>query len=103
LIRVVNAGCKAAQVADNADLVQVVAGAATPIAQLLADGAAVVLVDTDAEALARAVRRAGPGARLAVFVGDPDEASVRAHAEVMALELFGAPGEMNENRFSSPR
>ena len=65
-------------------------GAATPIAQLLADGAAVVLVDVDAAALARAARAVGPGARLALFVGDPEEGSVRAAAEVMGAELFGS-------------
>ena len=66
-----------------------VAGADTPIADLLAAGAAVVLVDPDAEALGRAVRAAGPDARLAIFVGDPQEGSVRAVAELMAGEVFG--------------
>jgi len=89
-------------VADGPARVEVVAGAATPIAQLLADGVAVVLVDADAEALVEAARRAGAGARLALFVGDPDEASVRAAADMMGAELF-ASGEMDENRFSSPR
>jgi hypothetical protein len=87
---------------DRAAGVTVVAGAATPIAQLLADGVAVVLVDADAEALMAAARRAGAGARLALFVGDPEEDSVRAAADMMGAELF-APGEMDENRFSSPR
>jgi len=79
-------------VVDSAARVTVVAGAATPIAQLLAEGAAVVLVDTDAEALARAAREAGPDARLALFVGDPQEGSVRAAAEQMGAELFGSAG-----------
>ena len=70
----------------------VVAGAATPIADLLEAGTAVVLVDPDAEALGRAVRAAGPGARLAVFVGDPEAGSVRVAAEVMGVELFGSTG-----------
>jgi len=77
---------------DSGVRVAVVAGAATPIAQLLAEGAAVVLVDTDAEALARAARQAGPDARLALFVGDPEEGSVRAAAELMGAELFGSAG-----------
>jgi hypothetical protein len=77
---------------DSAVRVTVVAGAATPIAQLLAEGAAVVLVDTDAGALARAARQAGPDARLALFVGDPEEGSVRAAAELMGAELFGSAG-----------
>ena len=77
---------------DSGVRVAVVAGAATPIAQLLAEGAAVVLVDTDAEALARAAQQAGPDARLALFVGDPEEGSVRAAAELMGAELFGSAG-----------
>ena len=77
---------------DSGVRVAVVAGAATPIAQLLAEGAAVVLVDTDAEALARAAQQAGPDARLALFVGDPQEGSVRAAAELMGAELFGSAG-----------
>ena len=76
---------------DSAPSFSVVAGAATPIAHLLADGAAVVLVDPDAEALSRVARQAGPGARLALFVGDPEERSVLAAAELMGAELFGSP------------
>lgn len=72
--------------------VVVVAGAATPVSDVLATGVAVVLVDTDAEALARAARQAGPDARLALFVGDPEEGSVRAAAELMGAELFGSAG-----------
>lgn len=86
------AGAKLAQVVDSAAGVTVVAGAATPIAQLLADGVAVVLVDTDAEALARVAREAGPDARLALFVGDPEEGSVWSAAEIMGAELFGSAG-----------
>lgn len=70
----------------------VVAGAATPVAELLAGGIAVVLIDADAAALARAARAAGPHARLALFVGDPEEGSVRAAAETMGAELFGSAG-----------
>lgn len=90
----VNGGCQAAAVVDGEGdsqaRVAVVAGAATPIAQLLAEGTAVVLVDADAEALADAARRAGPGARLALFVGDPEEGSVQVAAEMMGAELFGS-------------
>ena len=67
-------------------------GAATPVADLLATGVAVVLVDADAAALARAARAAGPEARLALFVGDPDQGSVRAAAEAMGAELFDSAG-----------
>ena len=78
--------------ADESPTFAVVQGAATPIAHLLASGVAVVLVDPDAAALARAAQDAGPDARLALFVGDPEEGSVRAAAEVMGAELFGSAG-----------
>ena len=79
-------------VSDESPTFVLVAGAATPIAHLLAAGVAVVLVDPDAAALARAAHDAGPDARLALFVGDPEEGSVRAAAEVMGAELFGSAG-----------
>ena len=68
------------------------AGAATPIAHLLEAGTAVVLVDPDAEALGGLPVRSGQGRRIAVFVGDPEEGSVRVAAEVMGVELFGSTG-----------
>jgi hypothetical protein len=76
-------------VADPEAPVVIVARAETPIAHLLEAGTAVVLVDPDAEALGRVARAAGPGARLALFVGDPEEGSVRVAAEIMGVELFG--------------
>jgi len=79
-------------VVDDNSTFAVVPGAATPIAHLLAAGVAVVLVDPDAAALAQAAHDAGPDARLALFVGDPEEGSVRAAAEVMGAELFGSAG-----------
>ena len=85
----VNGRVQAASVSDENAGFAVIAGAATPIADLLAAGTAVVLVDPDAEALARAAQEAGPDARLALFVGDPEEGSVRAAAELMGEELFG--------------
>ena len=80
---------QAAGVGDEKTGFAVIAGAATPLADLLATGVAVVLVDPDAGALARAAQAAGLGARLALFVGDPEEGSVRAAAELMGEELFG--------------
>ena len=52
--------------------VVVLAGAATPIAHLLAAGTAVVLVDPDAAALAR-VAETRTDARLAPVRRDPEE------------------------------
>lgn len=85
-------GVHAAWVPDETPTFVVLAGAATPVAHLLEAGIAVVLVDSDAAALARAAHDAGPDARLALFVGDPEEGSVRAAAEVMGAELFGSAG-----------
>jgi hypothetical protein len=53
-------------------------------------GAAVVLLGTDATALGRAARclRSQPGGRVAVFVGDPSDAAVRAAAVDLAEEQF---------------
>jgi hypothetical protein len=82
-------GCQAAAVAHGAQETLVVAGAATPVAHLLAEGVAVVLVDPDAEALGRVAHHAHPPARLAILVGDPSEPAVWAAAELMAEELFG--------------
>jgi hypothetical protein len=77
-------------VAGDSQTFAVISGAATPVAHLLAAGVAVVLVDPDAAALARAAHDAGPDARLALLVGDPEEGSVRAAAEVMGAEVFGS-------------
>ena len=82
----------AAWVPDETPRFVLIAGAATPVAHLLGAGMAVVLVDPDAAALAQAAHDAGPDARLALFVGDPEEGSVLAAAEIMGAELFGSAG-----------